>query len=206
MKQLVTTLGPRTQEALGPGLILPHEHIFVDLRLPDHPDHGKANVEDVVALMAPELSRARDHGVVALVTCTPLGVGRRADFVRAVSRAVDFPVVAPTGVYREPWMPRWVQAASEDEVYDWMVGELEDQIEDTGVRAGWIKLSAGDDGMTVCERKVLRAAAETGAVIGSHTIRGQEVFLPKLQASGLDTTVVEQLTRLNPFNAFARSV
>jgi phosphotriesterase-related protein len=47
------------------------------------------------------------------------------------------------------------------------------------VQAGWIKLSAGDDGITATEAKVLRAAARaarsTGAVIGSHTIRGRVV-------------------------------
>jgi phosphotriesterase-related protein len=40
-------------------------------------------------------------------------------------------------------------------------------------------LSAGDDGLTACETKILRAAAAAGmatnAVIGSHTIQGQVV-------------------------------
>jgi phosphotriesterase-related protein len=44
------------------------------------------------------------------------------------------------------------------------------------VRAGWIKVGATDDGLTEAEAKVLRAAAgaavETGATIGSHTVRG----------------------------------
>ncbi|MBN1963790.1 MAG: esterase, partial [Anaerolineae bacterium] len=51
------------------------------------------------------------------------------------------------------------------------------EIDESGVQAGWIKLSAGDDGLTACETKVLRAAAragaETNAIIGSHTIRGR---------------------------------
>jgi phosphotriesterase-related protein len=179
MKRLVTTLGPRSLADLT-GLILPHEHIFVDLREPSHPEHAKAEVEDVKALMAPDLVRAHDCGVGALVACTPLGVGRRVDIVRDVSRSVDFPVVAPTGVYREPWIPAWVRAATEDELSDWMLSELQDQVEDTGVQAGWIKVSAGDDGMTDSERKVLRAAAraaaKTGAVIGSHTVRGRVVL------------------------------
>ncbi|MBA2514592.1 MAG: hypothetical protein H0V26_09755 [Solirubrobacterales bacterium] len=58
-----------------------------------------------------------------------------------------------------------------------MVGELEGEIEGTGVRAGWIKVSANDDGLTVTETKVLRAAAKaaiaTGAAVGSHTVRGR---------------------------------
>jgi phosphotriesterase-related protein len=57
-----------------------------------------------------------------------------------------------------------------------MTGELLDGIEESSVQAGWIKLSAGDDGLTPCEAKILRAAAAAGkatnAVVGSHTIRG----------------------------------
>jgi len=60
-----------------------------------------------------------------------------------------------------------------------MICELEGEIEDSGVQAGWIKLSAGDDGLTETETKILRAAAAAGAatnaVIGSHTIRGRVV-------------------------------
>jgi phosphotriesterase-related protein len=60
-----------------------------------------------------------------------------------------------------------------------MLKELEEGVEDTGVRAGFIKLSAGDDGITAAETKVLRAAAraaaQTGAIIGSHTVRGRVV-------------------------------
>jgi phosphotriesterase-related protein len=76
-------------------------------------------------------------------------------------------------------IPAWAHSASEGELTDWMVGELEGEIENSGVRAGWIKLSAGDDGITACEAKILRAAAkagcETKAIIGSHTIRGSVV-------------------------------
>jgi len=82
-------------------------------------------------------------------------------------------------VYREPWIPEWIHAADEDELREWMAGELQVEIEGTGVQAGWIKLSAGDDGLTATETKVLRAAARAastvGAVIGSHTIRGSVV-------------------------------
>lgn len=38
MSYLIMTLGPRTAAQLG--LILPHEHVFVDLRTPDQPGGG----------------------------------------------------------------------------------------------------------------------------------------------------------------------
>lgn len=175
MPQLITTLGPR--EAGDLGMILPHEHVFVDLGPIEEANYRQAQAQDVIALMAPEIEKIKALGVTALVECTPTGVGRRADIDRAVSEATDFPVVVPTGIYREPWVPEWAQTASQAEVRDWMLAELTDQIEESGVQAAWIKLSAGDDGMTACEEKILRAAAQagaaTGAVIGSHTIRGE---------------------------------
>jgi phosphotriesterase-related protein len=174
MPQLVTTLGAKSAAELG--MILPHEHVFVDLRTWDQPGYGQADPADVIALMGPEIGKAQAVGVTAIVECSTGGVGRRADIDRAVSEATDFPIVVPTGLYREPWIPDWAHRASEAELKDWMTGELLGQIEGGDVQAGWIKLSAGDDGLTECESKVLRAAAgsgvETNAVIGSHTIKG----------------------------------
>ncbi len=177
MASLITTLGPKHSTELG--MILPHEHIFVDLRTWDSPGYAQAETEEVIQLMTPEIEKAQQAGVSAIVECSSVGVGRRADIERAVSEATNFPLVIPTGIYREPWVPDWAHAASEDELTNWMLGELQDEIEQSGVQAGWIKLSAGDDGLTMCETKILRAAAtaarETNAVIGSHTIRGEVV-------------------------------
>ena len=190
MPELVTTLGPLTRDRLG--MILPHEHVFVDLRTPDQRGYAEADVGEVVRLMAPEIERIKALGVTALIECSTGGVGRRADIDRAVSEATGFPIVVPTGNYREPWIPHWVAEASEEALRDWMLAELTDEIEESGVRAGWIKLSAGDDGITDLEARILRAAAaaarKTNAVIGSHTIKGRVVMdqLDIIEAAGYD--------------------
>jgi phosphotriesterase-related protein len=177
MTGIHTTLGIKSPAELG--MILPHEHVFVDLRTWNTPGYAQAEVEDVIRLMAPELRKAQEAGVTAIVECSTVGVGRRADIDRAVSEAANLPLVMPTGIYREPWVPDWAHAASEAKLAEWMLGELQGEIEGSGVQAGWIKLSAGDDGLTACETKILRAAAtagrETNAVIGSHTVRGRVV-------------------------------
>ena len=188
MTQLITTLGPRALDELG--LILPHEHIFVDLRTWDTPGYAEADPENVIRLMAPEIRRAQDAGITTIVECSPVGVGRRADIDLVVSEATDMPIVVPTGIYREPWVPAWAQTASKEELANWMLTELQGEIEATGVQAAWIKLSAGDDGLTPCETKILRAAAiagrQTNAIIGSHTIRGRVVMdqLDIIEAEG----------------------
>jgi phosphotriesterase-related protein len=185
----MTTVGPKGADELG--TLLPHEHVFVDLRTWDQPGYGEADPAAVIALMAPEIERARAAGITAIVECSTVGVGRRPEIDRAVSAATDFPLVVPTGIYREPWVPAWAHQASEDFLYEWMLDELSNEIEGTGVQAGWIKLSAGDDGLTACETKILRAAVRaakvTGSVIGSHTIRGHVVRdqLEIIEAGGL---------------------
>jgi phosphotriesterase-related protein len=172
--RLVTTLGKLALPETG--VILPHEHIFLDLRLPSHPQHGKAQVESVLELMQPELEKARAAGVAAVVDAAPPGLGRRADIIRAVSLAARLPVVVPTGMYLDAWIPEWAHAAREEELRDWMVGELTDGIEQGDVKAGCIKMGASDDGLTALEEKGLRAAARAGTVtdaaIGCHITSG----------------------------------
>jgi phosphotriesterase-related protein len=188
MPHLVTTQGKKAADELE--VILPHEHIYVDLKKWYEAGYAQTNLEEVITIMRPILQAAKTAGVTAIVECSPVGVGRRADIDKAVSDAADLPIVVPTGIYREPWIPDWAQEASEDALYEWMLKELTDQIDETGVQAGWIKLSAGDDGMTDCEAKILRAAARagkvTGALIGSHTIRGRVVHdqLDIIEATG----------------------
>lgn len=188
MARLITTLGAFERHQLG--LILPHEHVFVDLRTPDQPGYAEADPDDVVRLMAPQIEAIKAQGVTALVECSTGGVGLRVDIDLAVSRATGFPIVVPTGNYREPWIPDWVVHASEAELESWMLGHLTKGVDDTGVVAAWIKVSAGDDGITPLETRILRAAArasaQTGALIGSHTIRGRVVMdqLDIIEAEG----------------------
>jgi phosphotriesterase-related protein len=187
---LYTTLGLIGRDRLG--MVLPHEHVYVDLRTPDQPGYASGEAADVVALMAPEIEKIKALGITALVECTTGGVGRRADFDLAVSLATNFPIVVPTGIYREPWIPQWVKTATEAQLEAWMLRELTERFDEADYRAGWIKLSAGDDGITPLEAKILRAATRaavaTGAVIGSHTIKGRVVLdqLDILEAEGGD--------------------
>jgi phosphotriesterase-related protein len=178
--ELHTTQGSLTREDLG--LILPHEHVFVDLGPMAEGNWRDAALDDVVEVMAPEIERARQSGVTALVEATPEGVGRRVDIDLAVSEATDFPIVVPTGIYQEPSIPEWAREASEDELTEWLVDDLTEGVDDTDVRAAWIKVSTDDDdptGLSADEAKILRAAARagerTGAAIGSHTLHGDVV-------------------------------
>jgi hypothetical protein len=54
MASIMTTLGPMRADELG--MLLPHEHVFVDLRTWDQPGYAEADPAAVVALMGPRSS------------------------------------------------------------------------------------------------------------------------------------------------------
>jgi phosphotriesterase-related protein len=129
------------------------------LRTPDQPRYAEADPDRVVALMAPQIEAIKAQGVTALVECTTGGVGRRADIDLAVSKATRFSIVVPTGNYREPWIPAWVAGPARP---SWSAGwsaSSPTASRTSGVIAGWIKLSAGDDGITPLEARILQGAA-----------------------------------------------
>jgi phosphotriesterase-related protein len=174
------------------GLILPHEHLFTDLRGPLAPDYAQRDAEFVVKVVAPHLADAAALGVTALVECSTIGVGRNLSILRSLSESTPIYIVAPTGVYREAYVPESLRNTSEDELAELWTKELTEGIDGTSLRAGFIKLAMSDDGPTPLETRNLKAAVKasqaTGAVIGSHTIGGKVAReeMDVLEAAGLD--------------------
>jgi phosphotriesterase-related protein len=189
-KRIQTVRGPVEIETLG--LVLPHEHLFTDLRGPHVPDYAQGDPSRVVTVVKPFLDAAHELGVTALVECSTVGVGRNLDVLRKLADVTSIHIVAPTGVYRDAYIPITLRDVSEDELADLWTKELTDGIEGTSVRAGFIKLAMSDDGPTALEIRNLRSAAKasqrTGAVIGSHTIGGTVARkeMDVLEEAGLD--------------------
>jgi phosphotriesterase-related protein len=160
------------------GLILPHEHIFTDLRGPDTPGYGEAEERDVVRVMKPLLEAAKLAGVSTIIECTTIGVGRNLPFIARLGRDTGLHIVAPTGVYgRSKFAPAKYAAMNEDELANWMMEEIVIGIEGTGLRAGFIKTAASENELRPVEEKFLRASVraskQTGVAIASHTTSGE---------------------------------
>ncbi|HEX2906133.1 MAG TPA: hypothetical protein VHO69_04690 [Phototrophicaceae bacterium] len=191
MKFLRTVNGEVAAEALG--LILPHEHLFVDLRGPHVPGYAEGERETVARLLKPWLERAEAAGVTALVECSTIGVGRNIPVLQHLAQITPIHIIAPTGVYREAYIPANLRETSVEALAELWARELTEGIDDTPVRAGFIKIAMSDDGPTPLEERNLRAAArasqQTGAVIASHTSGGAQAIrreLDILEAAGLD--------------------
>lgn len=174
------------------GLILPHEHLFTDLRGPLVPGYAQAKPEVVAQAMAPYLEAAHEAGVTALVECSTVGVGRNVAVLQRLAEVTPIHIVAPTGVYREEFVPPRLRSMSVEELAEEWIRELKEGIEGTPVRAGFIKISVSDDGPTPLEVRNLQAAArasqQTGAVVASHTANGPLARheMEILETTGLD--------------------
>jgi phosphotriesterase-related protein len=171
---LQTVRGPVSVEKLG--LILPHEHLFTDLRGPLVADYAQASPEAVGKVMLPYLKEAHDVGVTALVECSTVGVGRNLEVFQYLAEMIPIHIIAPSGVYREEYIPQDLKDLSTEELAERWIQEIKEGINGTQIRAGFIKISMSDDGPTPLEVRSLKAAAEasmkTGAVIASHTANG----------------------------------
>ena len=174
-KQIQTLKGSIETDSFG--LILPHEHLFTDLRGPFVDGYAQAESSNVVRVVKPFLEDAFASGVTALVECSTIGVGRNLEILQQLAEASPIHIIAPTGVYREAFIPSALREMREGGLAQLWIRELTEGIDGTSVRAGFIKLAMSDDGPTELEKRNLRAAAQasaaTGAVIASHTIGGR---------------------------------
>ena len=158
------------------GLILPHEHLFTDLRGPWATDYALADLGAVEHTMVPYMEAALRAGATAIVECSTVGVGRNIPVLRCLAEAAPIHIIAPTGVYRDAYVPpRLRNMGPEDLAKEW-IRELTLGMEGTEIRAGFIKVAVSDNGPTALEVRNLKAAAtasrQTGASVMCHIPEG----------------------------------
>ncbi len=189
MTTIETVTGPIEGEDVG--LALAHEHVFVDLLGPDHPDYGRVDWSEVRTACVDRLGELRRQGVDLFVDVTAFGLGRNVAFLRDVSEATGVRITCATGMYKGFIPPEWADAVPE-ELAEVFIGDLTGGIDDTDVKAGVIKLATTETGATARETVVHRAgamaAATTGAAIVLHSPHAEVTrsVVAVLEAEGLD--------------------
>ncbi len=189
-------LGPTVQTVRGPvaadalGMILPHEHIFINL-LREYRANG---LLDDPELMAAELARFAAAGGRTVVDCTTRELGRAPRRLAAMSERTGLHIVMGCGHYRNPYLDREaIDRLSVDALAQAIVDEVEHGVDGTGIRPGIIG-EVGCDGphIAAVEERTLRAAARaqiaSGLTLTTHAARWP-VGLPQLDlfaAEGVD--------------------
>ena len=183
MTQVQTARGPVDSAELGQTLM--HEHIFVltpdvQQNFPEEWGDEDARVADAVE----RLNSLASLGVRTIVDPTVIGLGRYVPRIARIAEQVDLNIVVATGCYtyddvpfffhyRGPALNEAVGAEVPDPMVDMFVGDIENGIAGTGVKAGVLKCAIDHQGMTAGVERVMRAVAKahraTGVPITVHT-------------------------------------
>lgn len=156
------------------GYTMMHEHVRIDLSgVKNDPDCRldcqKETIEEFKALKA--------LGVGNILEVTNIGMGRDVEYIRTVAEESGINILCSTGFYKEPFLPDFVYTSSVEALSDLMVGEIEEGIENTGIKASVIgEVGTSRNEMTAMEEKCFKAcslaAKRTGKVITTHTTLG----------------------------------
>jgi phosphotriesterase-related protein len=194
--------GPTVESVTGPigpeemGLTLPHEHVFINMT-PTEPRDGfmtiwEERVADIEKFKAAggqtiwdvtnaELSdrafpvyfdQDPEHAVKNPITGSRSVANVMA--TKAIAEATGVNVILGVGHYFDHYFDvDWFERNSTDQIAEYLVADLEDEIPGTGVRAGFIGEVASDlPYITAREERSFRAsgkaAARTGAMVTTH--------------------------------------
>ena len=189
MPLIETVRGPIDASELG--RTLPHEHVFV-LQPEALQNYGKVwgasywDEEERVADAIERLGEVRAAGIATIFDPTAPGLGRNIPRIQRVNEAVDLHMVVASGIYAFLELPGFLGYRSDDQITELFVRELREGIDDTGVKAAFLKCAVEEHGLVGDIPRILRTVAaasiETGAPVMVHTNAIFKTGLPALEA------------------------
>jgi phosphotriesterase-related protein len=189
MATVETVRGPVEADRLG--RTLPHEHIVLlgQETLANFNHRWGApwwDEESGVADAIAKLSRARDAGIETLFDPTAVGLGRDVARIKRINEQVDLNIVVCTGVYAFMELPQFLRYRTVGALAELFVHELTEGVDDSGVKAAFIKCAVEEDGLVGDVPRILEAVAaasvETGAPVMVHTNAAAQSGLVALEA------------------------
>jgi len=174
MGKIRTVLGDIPPDKFG--LALVHEHVMCDFIGADKVSKGRYDVKEVYNVMLPYLEEISRLGVTGFVDCTPAFLARDVQLLTDLSKASTIHILTNTGLYKEPFLPKYVWEYSAERLADMWIREIEDGIDGTSIKAGFIKIAVNPGKIIPIQQKIVRAAAlcslSTGTAIACHTASG----------------------------------
>lgn len=182
MGQVDTVRGPVDSQSLGATLM--HEHIFIRTAEIDQTWPTRWDPAPQAAQAVDRLSELAEAGIGTIVDLTVPGLSPRdIELIQQVAAQVPLNIVMATGFYTYSSLPHYFQGrvaalrpSGTDILDDYFLGDIEEGIAGTGVRAGMLKCAIDEPGMTPDVERVLRAVARvhrrTGVPVTVHTHAG----------------------------------
>ena len=175
MSTVETVRGP--VEVANLGRTLMHEHVFVmqpeALQNFGHVWGTYWDEDERVADAIEKLQALRAAGIETFVDATAYGLGRYIPRVKRINAEVDLNIIVATGVYAFLELPNFLGYRSVDAIAELFVREIREGIDDTGVKAAFIKCAVERHGIVGDIPRILAAVAtaaiETGVPVMVHT-------------------------------------
>jgi phosphotriesterase-related protein len=196
MSTVETVRGPVDVSELG--TTLPHEHILI-VEPEALQNWGYAygpcywDEEARVADAIVRLNEVREAGIRTIVDPTAPGLGRYIPRIQRINESVDLNIVVATGLYAFLALPNFLTYRGVDSIAELFVREIREGINDTGVKAAFLKCAVEEHGLVGDVPRILAAVAaasvETGAPVMVHTnaaARTGFAALETLTAAGVD--------------------
>jgi phosphotriesterase-related protein len=156
------------------GLTLVHEHVrFRDEAVAEQwPGRYDEQLELDAAMLA--VNDAKDRGVRTIVDPTAMFGGRDVRFMKRIADETGVRIVACTGIYSYDYLPHYFENRDIDVMADHFVEDIETGVQQTDIRAAFLKCAADAAGVTEhvekIHRAVARASVQTGAPIMAHSM------------------------------------
>ena len=190
MSTVETVRGPVDVAELGPTLM--HEHIFVldPEALAELRATPGARATGTRRCASPTRSRSCGGCATAASTRSSIraspGLGRYIPRIQRINAEVDLNIVVATGVYQFLELPSFLAYRSDDVITELFVREIREGIDDTGVKAAFLKCAVEQHGLIGDVPRILAAVAaasvETGAPVMVHTNAVAQTGLLALEA------------------------
>jgi phosphotriesterase-related protein len=171
MSTVNTVKGEIDIEDLGCTLI--HEHLRTrDERVVAQFPH-LYNVEEEIALAVEQVKAAKERGVKSIFDPSVMGLDRDVRFMKRVADETGMQIIAATGIFTFHYLPTRFVANDIDFMAEQFVRDIEVGVQNSPIRAGFLKCAADYQGITPDVEKVIRAVSrahhKTGVPIMTHS-------------------------------------
>lgn len=151
MIMINTVNGPVLSEELGITYI--HDHLFViPNALPQYYDYTFDDVDKSVE----EAVDFKNYGGKTIVDLTPINYGRNPIALESIAKKARINVCFVTGFHKEKFMPKWIDELSDQQIYDFLVGEITNGVSSHHLLPAAMKAGTSYKKITQREKRILQ--------------------------------------------------
>ncbi|MGE7778867.1 phosphotriesterase family protein [Peribacillus sp. NPDC097264] len=141
--------------------------------------------QEEFALAKVQVLKTKEYGVKTIFDPTVMGLDRDVRLMEKISKETGIQIIAATGVYTFNVLPTRFAVNDIDFLAEQFVRDTEVGIQNTSIKAGFLKCATDIQGVTTDVEKVLRAVArahiKTGLPIMTHSHPGTETGLRQIE-------------------------